>query len=148
MVVLRSFSEKDLLPGLEVRLLPHQLVGVSWYECCVQLFSCINLVVQDGGPREKIPSSGWYFSVSNVGLLLMQLMDCVHSRDEMGLGQLFHHYQHAFVTRCFSGKTVQMIATMAANMPNDDHAVKTTLIVVPSALLQQVSLLLDRFCSR
>jgi hypothetical protein len=67
----------------------------------------------------------------------------------MGLGQLFHHYQHAFVTRFFvSGKTVQMIATMAANMPNDDHAVKTTLVVVPSALLQQVGLLLDRFCSR
>ncbi|KAG0693881.1 SNF2 family N-terminal domain-containing protein [Suillus ampliporus] len=36
-----------------------------------------------------------------------------------------------------SGKTVQMIATMAVNMPKDTDAVKTTLVVVPSALLQQ-----------
>lgn len=62
----------------------------------------------------------------------------------MGLGQLFHLYQHALVTKCiFSGKTVQMIATMAANMPRDTDAVKTTLVVVPSALLQQVGLLLQ-----
>ncbi len=24
-------SEKDTVPGLEVRLLPHQLIGVTWY---------------------------------------------------------------------------------------------------------------------
>ncbi|KAG1773367.1 P-loop containing nucleoside triphosphate hydrolase protein [Suillus placidus] len=35
------------------------------------------------------------------------------------------------------GKTVQMIATMAANLPKDTDAVKTTLVVVPAALLQQ-----------
>ncbi|KAG2137485.1 SNF2 family N-terminal domain-containing protein [Suillus clintonianus] len=79
-------SDKDLLPGLEVRLLPHQLIGVNW------------MVDQE----KRSPHKG--------GILA----------DEMGLG-----------------KTVQMIATMAANMPKDTDAVKTTLVVVPSALLQQ-----------
>ncbi|OJA08757.1 hypothetical protein AZE42_08874 [Rhizopogon vesiculosus] len=79
-------GDKDLLPGLEVRLLPHQLIGVSW------------MVHQE----KRSPHRG--------GILA----------DEMGLG-----------------KTVQMIATMAANMPKDTDAVKTTLVVVPSALLQQ-----------
>ncbi|KAG1750363.1 SNF2 family N-terminal domain-containing protein [Suillus paluster] len=79
-------SDKDLLPGLEVRLLPHQLIGVNW------------MVDQE----KSSPYRG--------GILA----------DEMGLG-----------------KTVQMIATMAANMPKDTDAVKTTLVVVPSALLQQ-----------
>ena len=37
------------------------------------------------------------------------------------------------------GKTVQMIATMAMNMPDLDAAHRSTLIVVPAALLQQVS---------
>ncbi|KIJ64280.1 hypothetical protein HYDPIDRAFT_175635 [Hydnomerulius pinastri MD-312] len=61
-------NDKDLLPGLEIRLLPHQLIGV--------------------------------------GLLARG-----------------------------RSKTVQMIATMAANLPGD--GAKVTLIVVPSALLQQ-----------
>jgi hypothetical protein len=26
-------SERDVLPGMEVRLLPHQIIGVSWYVC-------------------------------------------------------------------------------------------------------------------
>ncbi|KAG2117059.1 SNF2 family N-terminal domain-containing protein [Suillus discolor] len=82
-------SDKDLLPGLEVRLLPHQLIGVDW------------MVDQE----RKSPHRG--------GILA----------DEMGLG-----------------KTVQMIATMAANLPRDTDAVKTTLVVVPAALLQQASL--------
>ncbi|KAI0270502.1 P-loop containing nucleoside triphosphate hydrolase protein [Gloeopeniophorella convolvens] len=55
---------KDIIPGLEIRLIPHQVIGVS----------------------------------------------C----DEMGLG-----------------KTVQMIATMAMNMPSLDEHNHTTLIVVP-----------------
>lgn len=38
-----------------------------------------------------------------------------------------------------AGKTVQMIATMAMNMPQLDDECRTTLIVVPAALLQQVS---------
>jgi len=38
------------------------------------------------------------------------------------------------------GKTVQMIATMAMNMPGLDDECRTTLIVVPAALLQQVRL--------
>jgi len=42
-------------------------------------------------------------------------------RDDMGLG-----------------KTVQMIATMAMNMPELEAAHRSTLIVVPAALLQQV----------
>jgi SNF2 family DNA or RNA helicase len=42
-------------------------------------------------------------------------------RDEMGLG-----------------KTVQMIATMIMNPPKPDSDRRTTLIVVPAALLQQV----------
>ncbi|KAG1859721.1 SNF2 family N-terminal domain-containing protein [Suillus subluteus] len=79
-------SDKDLLPGLEVRLLPHQLIGVNW------------MVDQE----KKSPHRG--------GILA----------DEMGLG-----------------KTVQMIATMAVNLPKDTDAVKTTLVVVPAALLQQ-----------
>ena len=36
------------------------------------------------------------------------------------------------------GKTVQMIATMAMNMPEQGVVCKTTLVVVPAALLQQV----------
>lgn len=79
-------SDKDLLPGLEVRLLPHQLIGVNW------------MVDQE----KKSPHRG--------GILA----------DEMGLG-----------------KTVQMIATMAVNLPKETDAVKTTLVVVPAALLQQ-----------
>ena len=39
----------------------------------------------------------------------------------------------------FLGKTVQMIATMAMNMPALKDECRTTLIVVPAALLQQVS---------
>lgn len=38
------------------------------------------------------------------------------------------------------GKTVQMIATMAMNLPKDGDEAKVTLVVVPAALLQQVSL--------
>ena len=37
-----------------------------------------------------------------------------------------------------TGKTVQMIACMAMNMPKLDDGCRTTLIVVPAALLQQV----------
>jgi hypothetical protein len=36
------------------------------------------------------------------------------------------------------GKTVQMIATMAMNMPGPDENNRTTLVVVPAALLYQV----------
>jgi SNF2 family DNA or RNA helicase len=42
------------------------------------------------------------------------------TRDDMGLG-----------------KTVQMIATMAINGPKEDSSARTTLIVVPAALIQQ-----------
>ena len=45
-----------------------------------------------------------------------------------------------------TGKTVQMIATMAMNLPSTDEDSKTTLIVVPAALLEQVRLLLHH-CS-
>jgi len=38
-----------------------------------------------------------------------------------------------------TGKTVQMIATMAMNLPALEDQSRTTLIVVPAALLQQVS---------
>jgi SNF2 family DNA or RNA helicase len=37
------------------------------------------------------------------------------------------------------GKTVQMIATMAMNMPDLEATHRSTLIVVPAALLQQVT---------
>ncbi|KAF8176997.1 SNF2 family DNA-dependent ATPase [Pholiota molesta] len=76
---------RDLLPGLEVRLLNHQAIGVAWM-------------------LEKERSS------DRGGILA----------DDMGLG-----------------KTVQMIATMACNMPAYDDECRTTLIVVPAALLQQ-----------
>ncbi|KAH7912078.1 SNF2 family N-terminal domain-containing protein [Hygrophoropsis aurantiaca] len=83
---LKLRSHKDLLPGLEVRLLPHQLIGVSW------------MVDQE----LKSPHKG--------GILA----------DDMGLG-----------------KTVQMIATMAVNLPKGKISSRTCLIVVPAALLQQ-----------
>jgi SNF2 family DNA or RNA helicase len=38
------------------------------------------------------------------------------------------------------GKTVQMIALMAINGPKVDSRARQTLIVVPAALVQQVSL--------
>ncbi|KAJ6542826.1 SNF2 family N-terminal domain-containing protein [Mycena capillaripes] len=78
-------SQTDLLPGLEVRLLPHQAIGVAWML-----------------KREHSHDKG--------GILA----------DDMGLG-----------------KTVQMIATMAMNLPANDEESRTTLIVVPAALLQQ-----------
>ncbi|KAF9468325.1 SNF2 family DNA-dependent ATPase [Collybia nuda] len=78
-------DHKDLLPGLEVRLLSHQAIGVAWM-----------LAKEKGSDRGGILA------------------------DDMGLG-----------------KTVQMIATMAANMPSPDDECKTTLIIVPAALLQQ-----------
>ncbi|KZV69422.1 hypothetical protein PENSPDRAFT_676105 [Peniophora sp. CONT] len=68
-------TQKDLLPGIEVRLLPHQIIGVAW-------------------------------------MLMQERND--HDR-----------------------KTVQMIATMAMNMPDMNEDVRTTLIVVPAALLLQ-----------
>ncbi|KAH9886946.1 SNF2 family N-terminal domain-containing protein [Cubamyces lactineus] len=77
---------KDLIPGMEVRLLPHQLIGVSW------------MVEQE----RVSPHKG--------GILA----------DDMGLG-----------------KTVQMIATMAVNQPTNEDKYRTTLIVVPAALMQQ-----------
>ncbi|KAK0197054.1 SNF2 family DNA-dependent ATPase [Armillaria mellea] len=79
-------DEKDIIPGLEIRLLPHQLIGVTWML-----------------DKEKSKDKG--------GILA----------DDMGLG-----------------KTVQMIATMLLNMPNiDSKDCRSTLIVVPAALLQQ-----------
>ncbi|KAH9837668.1 SNF2 family N-terminal domain-containing protein [Rhodofomes roseus] len=79
-------NKRDLLPGMEVRLLPHQILGVAWM---------MN--------QERVsPHKG--------GILA----------DEMGLG-----------------KTVQMIATMAINLPEPEDKHRTTLVVVPAALLQQ-----------
>lgn len=46
------------------------------------------------------------------------------------------------------GKTVQMIATMAMNPPSEDDKNKTTLIVVPAALLHQVRFLLHSLRDR
>lgn len=40
------------------------------------------------------------------------------------------------------GKTVQMIATMAMNMPGPDENNRTSLVVVPAALLHQVTSML------
>ncbi|KAL0952817.1 hypothetical protein HGRIS_007042 [Hohenbuehelia grisea] len=78
-------DKNDLLPGLEVRLLPHQVIGVSW------------MLEQERGPNRG-------------GILA----------DDMGLG-----------------KTVQMIATMVMNQPEADDDLRTILVVVPAALLQQ-----------
>ncbi|KAI0776649.1 SNF2 family N-terminal domain-containing protein [Trametes elegans] len=83
---LKLKDSKDLIPGMEVRLLPHQLIGVSW------------MVDQE----RNSPHKG--------GILA----------DDMGLG-----------------KTVQMIATMAINQPTDGDNSRTTLIVVPAALMFQ-----------
>ncbi|KAH9958710.1 SNF2 family N-terminal domain-containing protein [Russula dissimulans] len=77
---------KDILPGLEVRLIPHQTIGVSW------------MLMQEKETKYR------------GGIMA----------DEMGLG-----------------KTVQMIATMAMNMPGPDENNRTTLVVVPAALLHQ-----------
>ncbi|KAI0743255.1 SNF2 family N-terminal domain-containing protein [Irpex lacteus] len=80
---------RDVIPGLEVRLLPHQLIGVSW------------MVHQERNPQYR----GGFLA------------------DDMGLG-----------------KTVQMIATMVYNPPTDEEdreKERTTLIVVPAALLLQ-----------
>lgn len=79
-------DEKDTVPGLEIRLLPHQLIGVTWML-----------------DKEQSNDKG--------GILA----------DDMGLG-----------------KTVQMIATMLLHMPHiDSEDCRSTLIVVPAALLQQ-----------
>ncbi|KAI0640983.1 SNF2 family N-terminal domain-containing protein [Trametes meyenii] len=78
-------DKKDLIPGMEIRLLPHQLIGVSW------------MIDQERRSTHK------------GGILA----------DDMGLG-----------------KTVQMIATMVINQPTDEDN-RTTLIVVPAALMSQ-----------
>ena len=71
---------------MEVRILKHQLIGVSW------------MVEQE---RQTIHKGGIL-------------------ADDMGLG-----------------KTVQMIATMVINQPTAEDQHRTTLIVVPAALLLQ-----------
>ncbi|KAG6902647.1 hypothetical protein C0995_013772 [Termitomyces sp. Mi166 len=81
----KKYSAKDLLPGMEVRLLGHQAVGVAWMVA-----------------KEESSDRG--------GILA----------DDMGLG-----------------KTVQMIATMVKNQASLDEEHRTTLIVVPAALLNQ-----------
>ncbi|GLB44215.1 putative SNF2 family N-terminal domain [Lyophyllum shimeji] len=78
-------DQKDLIPGMEVRLLSHQAIGVAWMLA-----------------KEASSDKG--------GIMA----------DDMGLG-----------------KTVQMIATMVKNQPSMDEEHRTTLIVVPAALLQQ-----------
>jgi hypothetical protein len=89
-VVLKSYSDKDLLPGLEVRLLPHQLIGVNWYEYhYVGFCAYINLRTQDGRPREKVPSQRWHLSVSSFCFSIHAPYILTGPRDEMGLGQLF-----------------------------------------------------------
>ncbi|KZT05039.1 uncharacterized protein LAESUDRAFT_656488 [Laetiporus sulphureus 93-53] len=80
-------GKKDLLPGMEVRLLPHQIIGVAW------------------------------------------MLDQEHSSPHKG-GILA-------ISDRMSGKTVQMIATMAMNLPDEDESNRSTLIVVPAALLLQ-----------
>ncbi|KAI9457065.1 SNF2 family N-terminal domain-containing protein [Russula earlei] len=77
---------KDILPGMEVRLIPHQIIGVSW------------MLMQEKETKYR------------GGIMA----------DEMGLG-----------------KTVQMIATMAMNIPGPDENNRTTLVIVPTALLHQ-----------
>ncbi|KAI0640992.1 SNF2 family N-terminal domain-containing protein [Trametes meyenii] len=77
---------KGLLPGMAIRLLPHQLIGVGW------------MISQERQSEHK------------AGILA----------DDMGLG-----------------KTVQMIATMVVNRPTDEDDSRTTLIVVPAALVSQ-----------
>ncbi|CAL1697769.1 unnamed protein product [Somion occarium] len=79
-------DKKDLIPGMEVRLLPHQIIGVSW------------MIDQECKSRNR------------GGILA----------DDMGLG-----------------KTVQMIATMVINQPKEEDKARTTLIIVPAALLLQ-----------
>ncbi|KAL0066241.1 hypothetical protein AAF712_006672 [Marasmius tenuissimus] len=80
-------SDEDILPGLDVHLMRHQIIGVAW------------MVQQEKGEHKG-------------GILA----------DDMGLG-----------------KTVQMIATMAVNQPGttEKETSRTTLIVLPAALLQQ-----------
>ncbi|THH13318.1 hypothetical protein EW146_g6890 [Bondarzewia mesenterica] len=102
--VLDVLNAKDLLPGLEVRLIPHQIIGVSW------------MLMQE---KE---------TVYNGGIMA----------DDMGLGKPVCTICRAAAYFCAcAGKTVQMIATMAMNMPEIDEKHRTTLIVVPAALLHQ-----------
>ncbi|EAU87720.1 hypothetical protein CC1G_08756 [Coprinopsis cinerea okayama7 len=82
---LKLQGPRDIIPGLEVRLLGHQCIGVAWML-----------------RMERSKNRG--------GILA----------DDMGLG-----------------KTVQMIATMVMNPPTRADECKTTLIVVPAALMEQ-----------
>ncbi|PPQ94269.1 hypothetical protein CVT25_004926 [Psilocybe cyanescens] len=97
-------DHRDLISGLEVRLLSHQVIGVAWrVPSLFSLLQAVQLISKDRMlQKEKSEDKG--------GILA----------DDMGLG-----------------KTVQMIATMAMNMPDHDDDCRTTLIVVPAALLQQ-----------
>ncbi|KDQ15470.1 hypothetical protein BOTBODRAFT_31794 [Botryobasidium botryosum FD-172 SS1] len=77
--------QEDYIPGLEIRLMPHQLIGVAWMKD------------QEENPKCR------------GGILA----------DEMGLG-----------------KTVETIATITLN-PSEDNERKGTLIIAPTALLEQ-----------
>ena len=63
----------------------------------------------------------------------------------MGLGdfQMLWQLDISILKGCATGKTVQMIATMAMNMPDVNDTIRATLIVVPAALLQQVRLFFE-----
>ncbi|KAF5376123.1 hypothetical protein D9615_007674 [Tricholomella constricta] len=86
-------DKRDLIPGMEVRLLSHQAIGVAW------------MLAKEG-------------SSDRGGIMA----------DDMGLVKLIWMP---------AGKTVQMIATMVKNQPSMDEEHRTTLIIVPAALLQQ-----------
>ncbi len=56
----------------------------------------------------------------------------------MGLGASCWLSEGLLLLNTYSGKTVQMSAGMAMNMPSPDERHRGTLIVVPAALLTQV----------
>jgi len=57
-------SMKDLLPGLEVRLMAHQIIGVKWW-AQFYLFICLiyDRYLQDARPRTEEPEQRWHSSV-------------------------------------------------------------------------------------
>lgn len=79
-------SPKDLLPGLEVRLLNHQAIGVAWYLNVDCILAFIFLTPSKDARERKKSGSRRNTCVSHLSLFIDYKFTSVVCRDDMGLG--------------------------------------------------------------
>lgn len=112
---------------MEVRLLPHQAIGVAW------------MLDQE----KNTPHKGGVLAYVISSVSVMHDVDILTRKGRHGPWSVLVSYIGLINLTIYVdiiGKTVQMIATMVMNLPTDQDKYKTTLIVVPAALLLQVAL--------